>query len=259
MYHNNNRYYDIFNSEGLLGKMKHVENVIRTAVAIATFQHANVDIELLKVLAEHHDDGRVDQYRILHKFWDSEVTHNSLGVDRLDRFINSNDGLEIDDEIQLLRNAMLYHGRLKLAYGLSELSTKYIELLTAADDFENATSCVSYLVREVENDEKGYNANLGYNQRELSPENAIYILDCFRSGEKFDKMKVCRTYADYIAFAGTLATSCIKKYGDIAKVALLQPGYGFNTIMEGFKYTFEETLDHVLAAELYRILCEMIK
>ena len=257
IYHNHNRYTDIFNREGLIGKLHHVENVIKTAEAIASVQHLPVDMEVLAVLAEHHDDGRVNQFDLLGKFWDTEVSHNVLGADRLEKFVVAN-GLEVDDEIELLREVMLYHGRQHLAYKLCSAAKIYIDIVTAADDFENATSCVSYLIHEVETDAKGYNANTEYDQRKLSPENEGFILKHFEEGVKFDKMRVCKTYADYVAFAGTLATSCIKKYGTIARTALMQPGYGYGSILEGFKVTFEKTLDSYLAEYLYRAMHNML-
>lgn len=257
-YHEDNRYTDIFNREGLLGKMQHVENVIDTARAIARVQHLSVNFELLAVMAEHHDDGRVNQFNLLGKFWDTEVSHNVLGADRLEKFIVAN-GLEVDDEVELLREVMLYHGRQHLAYNLCSAARVYIDIVTAADDFENATSCVSYLIREVETDAKGYNANKGYDQRRLSPEHEAFILKCFEKGEKFDKVRICKTYADYVVFAATLATSCIKKYGNIAKTALMQTGYGYKTILDGFHDVFTKTLEPDLANRVLETMKGMLQ
>lgn len=254
-YHEGNRYTDIFATEGLKGKLKHVEAVIKTVNAIADFQHADVDRELLSVLAEHHDDGRVDQYRLLGKFWDTEVSHNVLGLDRLEKFI-VRENLEVDNEIQLLRAVMLYHGRQHLAPQLTKEERVYVDLVTAADDFENATSCVSYLIREAANDEKGYiAANPKADQKEITS-NVIWSF--YATGRKFDKMQYCKTYADYILFAGTLATGCITKYNEVAKTALMQPGYGYDTILEGFKETFEKTLTPADAERAYTILNGML-
>lgn len=255
-YHEANRYYDIFDKPDLEGKRKHIKAVIDLAQAIATVQHADVDLELLTVLAEHHDDGRRNQYDLLGKFWDTEVSHNVLGVDRLERFIQTHDEIKVDEEIELLRQVMLYHGRMNLAYGLSEKARLYIEIITAADDFENATSCVSYLIKEIETDAKGYcKTNPEADQKALSSD---FVWECFHKGEKFDKAKFCQTYADYIIFAATLATSCIKKYGAIAKTALMQPAYGYESSLEGFKQIFEVTLSAELAEKAYCVMSDMI-
>lgn len=255
MYHEANRYTDIFTTKELQGKLKHVEAVIKTVNAIADFQHAAVDKSLLSILAEHYDDGRVDQYRLLGKFWDTEVSHNVLGVDRLEKFVTHNN-LEVDTEILLLQNVMMYHGRQHLAPQLTVEEKVYIDLVTAADDFENATSCVSYLIKEVENDEKGYSAaNPEANQKEVTSD---FIWYSYSTGRKFDKMQYCKTYADYILFAGTLATACITKYNEVAKTALMQPGYGYSSILEGFKVTFEKTLTAEDAERAYTVLSGML-
>lgn len=254
-YHQRNRYTDIFATERLQGKLKHVEAVIKTANTIADFQHAEIDRELLSVLAEHHDDGRVDQYRLLGKFLDTEVSHNVLGIDRVDKFI-THYKLEVDAEMQLLRNVMMYHGRQHLAPQLSAEEKAYIDLVTAADDFENACSCVSYLIREVENDEKGYiKSNPEADQKAVTSD---FIWYSYAIGKKFGKMQYCKTYADYILFAGTLATSCIQRYNEVAKTALMQPGYGYSSILEGFKVTFEKTLTEVDAERAYNMLHGML-
>lgn len=253
-YHEGNRYTDIF-AEGLQGKLKHAEAVIKTVNAIADFQHADVDRELLSVLAEHHDDGRVDQYRLLGKLLDTEVSHNVLGADRLEKFITHNN-LEVDVEIQLLRNVMMYHGRQHLAPQLGKEERVYIDLVTVADDFENATSCVSYFIKEVENDEKGYvKSNPDADQKEVTSD---FIWHSYATGRKFEKMQYCKTYADYILFGGTLATACITKYNEVAKTALMQPGYGYSSILEGFKVTFEKTLTAEDAERAYEILAGML-
>ena len=70
-YHNANRYYEIFSEEGLLGKKQHIENVIAQTKAIAKSQNLSLDMDLLAICAEHHDDGRVDQYYLLGNFWDT--------------------------------------------------------------------------------------------------------------------------------------------------------------------------------------------
>ena len=255
-YHDANRYKAIFNSEGLRGKLEHIGRVKETAKAIAQVQHAPVDMELLEALAEHHDDGRVKQYELLGKFWDTEVSHNILGADRLEKFIVAND-LVIDKEIELLRNVMLYHGRQHLMYKPTVEEMVYIGLITAADDFENATSCISYLVKEVETDAKGYVvAEPDSDQMKISSD---FVWECYTQGEKFDKMKVCKTYADYILFAGTLATSCIKKYGEIAKTAMMQSGYGYESVLEGFKDVFDKTLEPLLARKAYAVLEETVR
>ena len=254
-YHKANRYETIFRGKGLIGKKEHIKNVIRTSLAIADFRHSNVERKFLSICAEHHDDGRVNQYQLLGKFCDDEVTHNSLGLDRFDQFLLGLEEFTVDETVDIFRNVILYHGRMKMT-NLSPESKEYVEIITAADDFENACSCISYLVHEVETDAKGYiSKNPKANQTAVSD----FVFNHFKEGVKFDKMKYCGTYAEYVLFAATLATNCIKKYGEIAKVALRQPGYGYGTILAGYKEVFSKTLTPELADKAYNVLCSMIK
>lgn len=253
-YHEDHRHEVIFNIDGLLGKLDHISAVIKFGLAIADAQHSPLDREMLKLCLEHHDDGRVKQFKLLGKFWDTEVSHNVLGLDGLDNFLQQNKA-EIDESVEILRNVILYHGRLNLLGDVSEESRAYVELVTAADDFENACSCVSYLVKEVKSDEKGYcQASPGKDQLSVSN----YVFSHFEKGIKFDKLMCCHTYAEYVLFAATLAISCIKKYGDIAKTVFKQPGYGYDSILDGYNDVFTQTLSPKIAVDAYRILADMV-
>jgi len=248
-YHRQNRFYEIFNHEGLLIKKAHIQSVINVSRNIAEFQHSNVDMEFLALCAEHHDDGRVNQYELLGKFWDNKVSHNTLGIERLNAFLLTQNNPEIDKSLEILRDVMLYHGRMWLT-NLSKESLPYVEIVTAADDFENACSCVTYLLDEVKNDAKGYiAANPTTDQTQVSS----YVFDHFKRGEKFDKSKYCTTYGEYIIFAATLATNCIRKYSDIAKVALAQT-YNGMTVVENFHEIFKATLTPEMAEEAFEVL-----
>lgn len=249
-YHQRNRFFDIFNTEGLLGKKQHIENVIKLSSAIAQFQHSNVDMEFLRFCAEHHDDGRVNQYELLGKFYDGKVSHNTLSIERLNAFLLKCENLVIDESIEIMRDVMLYHGRMQLAK-LSDVSRLYVEIITAADDFENACACVEYLLDEVRKDEKGYIENdPERDQTEVSD----YVFEHFKAGEKFDKMKYCTTYGEYIIFAATLATNCIKRYTDIAKVALMQQDENGKTILERYRDVFQATLKPEMAEKAFTVL-----
>lgn len=257
-YHRRNRYFDIFaNVPALANKRNHIEGVIKIADAIAQFKHSNVDRELLKVMAEHHDDGRAEQYLCMGKFWDTELDHRYYGgIIRLNNFLRES-GLSEDKEIQILRKVMMYHGLLEIMkVEVSEEEREYIEIISAADDFENATSCVSYLIREIDEDAKGYK----HDHPELYQKTVTSwkIIDWYEKGEKYDKFKYCHTYADYVLFAGMLAINCIKKYGEPARTALLQPGYGYSSRLEGFRKTFDYALEPKDAVNAYYTMCKAI-
>lgn len=251
-YHLRNRYFDIFNGcDALDTKRLHIENVLRFTEKLfnTMYSSCEIDKELLLFCAEHHDDGRVDQYRLLEKFCDTEVSHSSLGVDRFDKWVYNNSFVApLNQSVQIFRDVLLYHGRPQLC--ITEASKPYVYLITGADDLENAAACVSYLIREVESDAKGYcNEYPKANQHFVSD----FVFEHFASGEKFDKIKYCKTYAEYVLFAATLMTSCIKKY-NFAKELLLQPGYGYTSILDGYKYVFEHTLSNEMAKKAYMVL-----
>lgn len=256
LYHEENRYYKIFTgSEALETKRFHVEDVLNfTEKLFDVMTPPNIDKDLLLLCAEHHDDGRVNQFQLLGKFWDTEVSHNVLGLERFDTWLNKSSFVNpIDSSIQIFRDVILYHGKQNLCS--NEFSKPYVELVTAADDLENAAACVSYLIREVETDAKGYrHDNPEADQTAVSD----FVFEHFANGEKFDKMKYCKTYAEYVLFAATLMTSCINKY-DFAKSLLEQPGYGYNSILEGYKAVFEATLSEELAKKAYNILLNYAK
>lgn len=251
-YHLDNRYFDIFTGcAALETKRSHVENVRHfTEKLFDTMSPTcGIDRELLLFCAEHHDDGRVNQYRLLGKFWDTEVSHSSLGVDRFDRWLQNHTFVTpLDQSIQIFRDVMLYHGRPNLCF--TAASQPYVNLITGADDLENAAACVSYLIREIETDAKGYRHDYPEADQHSASD---FVFEHFAAGEKFDKIKYCKTYAEYVLFAATLMTSCIKKY-NFAKELLLQPGYGYNSILEGYKCVFEYALSPEMAVKAYEVL-----
>lgn len=244
------KYSNIFDREELKGKRQHVEKVQAFTENLLSMPHnEEIDTDLLRLCAKHHDDGRVKQFEILGKFWDTEVSHNVLGLDLFDKFLQANCHTSLNESVQIFRDVLLYHGRPQLC--LSSASKPYVELVTAADDLENAASYISYLVKEVENDEKGYrHDNPDADQKYVSD----FVFEHFASGEKFDKMKYCTTYAEYVLFAATLMTSCIKKY-KFAKYILLEPGYGYDSIVLGYKDVFYKTLTEEMAEKCHEILC----
>lgn len=254
-YHEQNRYTKIFDEEGLLGKREHIKNIIEIAEKIADIWKSDVDRKFLAICAEHHDDGRVDQYHILGKFWDSKISHNELGIERFNKFLKTQKDFKEDTSVKIFKDVILYHGITDLDK-ISPESRKYVEIVGAADHFENACSCVSYLVKEVETDAKGYiYEHPDADQTFVSD----FVFQHFKDGEIFDKRTYCTTYAEYVLYAATLATSSIKKYGDIAKKALLQPGYGYETILLGFKDVFGKTLSEKKARTAFEILSSMCK
>lgn len=253
-YHNANRYYDIFSEEGLRGKKIHIKNVIPLSINIANFLGYVVDMDFLAICAEHHDDGYVNQYEIFGEFSGAEISHHALGIDRLNTFLANLEVLKIDSSIEILRDVILYHGRINLVDTRSK-SFLYVSIVTAADDFENATSCISYLLKEMKTDAKGYiQADPKLNQKKVSN----FVWQHFCDGEKFDETKHCSTYAEYVLSAATLVTSFIKQYGPVAELALVRRGYGYPSIIEGYHDVFLKTLTPNMAKKAIDVIVNML-
>lgn len=235
-------------SPALETKLEHVEHVEKFGKDLLGTTKHKMDHELFIFCLRHHDDGRVDQFRILGKFWDTEISHNSLGVERFDRWLTKKGYTSIGLHEQIFRDVLLYHGRPHLCF--TKASKPYVELVTAADDLENASACISYLLREVAEDAKGYiYDNPEADQKYVSD----FVFDHFSSGIKFDKMEHCHTYGEYVLFAATLMTSCIKMH-NFARELLHQPGYGYPSILSGYKHIFEETLHPETAGNAFAVL-----
>lgn len=251
-YHFKNRYFDIFSgSTELETKKLHIQNVLSyTEKLFDTLKfQSDIDRELLLFCAEHHDDGRVKQYSLLGKFMDTEVSHTVLGVYCFDSWLyNSSFVSPLDQSIQIFRDVLMYHG--KTEFCINEFSKPYVDFITCVDELENSSSCVSYLIREIETDAKGYKHKYPeIDQHSVSS----FVWKHFTSGEKFDKIKYCKTYAEYVLFAATLMISCIKKYS-FAKNLLLQPGYGYNSILDGYKDVFDHALSSKMSKQAYMVL-----
>lgn len=261
-YHNENRCNTIFDAQipALKDKLPHINGVVETSEAIAKLQHSAVDLELLRIVAEHHDDGRVPQFELLGKFWDTQVHHCTLGASRLENFMIKNN-LKSDHDVEICRKVMLYHGRLEIISSeelnkISDEEREYIEIVSAADDVENATSWISYIPREIMEDSKGYcHTNPGNSQTEVS---SHLIWANYASGRKYDKNVHCHTYADYTLFAAMLTTNCIMKYGQFVKEALLKPAYGYVTRLEGIRQVFEFALTSADSVKAFDIMCHTL-
>lgn len=253
-YHNANRYYDIFSKKRLLEKEKHVENVIALSKKIASFLNYDVDMTLLEICAEHHDDGCVDQYELIGNFWDNQILPNALGIFRLRKFMEQQKDVKNDLSLSILHDVILHHGRIHLT-DLSDESKPYVEIVSLTDDLENAYSFVSRIIKEVKTDTKGYiKENPKADQKEVSK----FVWEHFEDGEKFDEETFCSTYAEYVLFAATLATNCIKQYGEIAKIIFSQPRYGYSSIIEGYRDVFSNTLTPSMATQAIVVIESMI-
>ena len=240
--------------EGIARKRQHVAMVTEYVKYFAT---EDMDYDLLKFCAEHHDDGRGIQYLDQGgKLDDRKKSHSEYGAELFSNFVQENK-LEMDEEAQICLDTIKYHGYPGNLEDLpiSDTSRKYVSAVRNADQLENAVSCVSYLLINVKYDEKGYiESNPEADQTFVSER----VWEFFKKREKFDKMKYCHTYAEYILFASTLATDAVHRLGKIARDIMYAPGYGYTSILEGYKHIFNEVLSKEMAPEAYAIFVNNI-
>lgn len=166
--------------------------------------------QLARIAAKTHDIGRFRQFEILGKFDDGQVLHHYLGEDYITRALYQGK-LEYSPELDMIRSVVKYHGRAQFIPFKDEIPQKAMELVDVigrVDGIENGCiGATGYLVREAQEDAKSYKANNpGLDMKSISPD----VLEFYKKGEKFDKMKYCKTYADYTLFAAVLAITALR-------------------------------------------------
>lgn len=220
---------------------------------------------LVKVAAKYHDIGRFPQIELLGTFNDGKILHHYLGEDFIARALYQGK-LEPSQELEAIRLAVSYHARMKFMPYKSEIPQETIEIVDAvgrADDIENGCiGAVGYIEREAVTDAKGHSKeNPEADQTKVSPE----VWEFFQKGEKFDKMKFCKTYADYTLFAAVLAITSLKgKDRALAKHALGLPCKGsslegqerkqYASALEGYKDIFSRLIEPEKAMAAYEVL-----
>ena len=220
---------------------------------------------LAKIAAKYHDIGRFPQMELLGSFNDGKVLHHYLGEDFIARAVYQGK-LEPSKELETIRLVVSYHARMSFMPYKSEMPKQAINMVNSigrVDDIENGCiGAVSYLEREAVTDAKGYKKeNPEIDHTKVSPE----VWEFFQKGEKFDKMKFCKTYADYTLFAAVLAITSLKgKDRALAKQALRLPCKGswlegqerkqYTSALEGYNDIFSRLIEKEKAMEAYKIL-----
>lgn len=249
-YHNTHRCVELFQGTGISRKASHVQRVAQFFEDYSQyFITSKMEPELAKLCAEHHDDGRWLQYQKTSKLDDNQFSHQEAGAQLLDEFCLAN-GLSVEEypeDVLILRDVMRFHGKVNYVDSseILPISLPYVQAVTAADELEISQSCISYLKRNYYNDEKA----LSY-VHYISPE----IWQWFSEGQKFDKLKHCTTYDEYIIFSATLAVNTIKQYGKMVQDLFKQPGFGYPSILAGFHDIFYELLLPEDAMWAYQIM-----
>ena len=253
-YHDSHRYTQLFHHPGITEKVGHIERVIKLFEDFPTlFISYEMDRELTLICAEHHDDGRIVQFQKTGQFDDNHFPYQDAGAKMLDEFCiaNGTPFRNFPEDIVILRNVMLYHGKIDFSSIGHVLPTSipYIRAITCANDLENCISCIFHSKLHYDNDEKG----LSYEHR-ISPE----VRKWYANGEKFNKLQHCTTYDEYVLYAGMLAIKAIKQYGFVAQELFKKPDFGYSSIALGFCTIFHSLLLPQDADWAYSIMCEYI-
>lgn len=249
-YHETHRAEILFANSGIARKAGHVQRVKGLIKDYPNFfLDSSMDFELALICAEHHDDGRLLQYEQTGKLDDNFFSHQSAGLQMLHNFCLANKvpPTFAPQDIQILGDVMMYHGKLEQISStiISPQSMPYVKAISKADILENSMSCVSYLKQNYYGNEK----NLSY-EHYISAE----VWEFYTTGTLFSKIDFCKTYDEYILFAGTLVISSIKKYDTLAKKLFRSPGFGYPSILEGFHDIFDELLLKEDAEKAYQIM-----
>ena len=218
-----------------------INHINRTAILAEKIAPKN---DLARVATKYHDIGRFLQYELLGKFDDALVSHHILGEDVIVRAVFRGD-IKISPELDIIRSSIMYHGRMEYMPYLTELSNdvkEIVDIVSRIDGIENGCiGAIGYLERECKEDAKNYkknNSNL--DMKKVSPE----VLEFYLKGKKFDKMKYCKTYADYVLFANILAITALRgEDRNIAKEALDLECFGYKNALEGYKDLFNKMIE----------------
>lgn len=229
-------------------KLKHIKRVVLLVNEICP------NDDLARVAAKAHDIGRFPQLEILGGFNDGKVLHHYLGEDFVTRAIYQGK-LSPTRELDLIRGVIKYHGRekfLPFKEEIPETAKEIIDIVGRVDGIENGCiGAIGYLEREARDDVKGYKAdNPEMDMKEVSPE----VFEFFKKGQKFDKMKYCKTYADYTLFAAVLAIEALRGQDrNIAKAAMNMSSHGYKNTLEGYNAIFDS-----LVGDIYKEDCKKI-
>ncbi len=244
---------------GLGGKVLHVENVERICEQLA--DDANVNRELLLICARLHDLGRSVQWKATQSFSDRVVNHRYLGLQMVEQWLREHQIYPVRDW-KVAIDVMQYHGLKHMEGFVHYYALPYVRLISLADDTENGCcGALGYLEDEKLRDDKGYiKTDPARDQRDLNPD----LLGYLERGEKFNKMTMCHTYAEYFVFAAMLAVNAVNAAPEIAKKAMKDKCYYdeehkvWLNAVEGYCHIFQKHLheaDAATACEIMRRKC----
>lgn len=204
---------------GIGGKTKHVQNVVRLGMKLP-MEELNPD--LMRIALQLHDIGRALQWKLSGNFSDRALNHRYNALSMVEEFIRK-EKCPITDDWVVVTDVMQYHGVPHMQGFVHPFALPYVKNVSLADDIENGCNgALGYLEDEKARDDKGYIAkDPDRDQRDLSPN----LLGYLARGEKFNKMLLCHTYADYFVFAAMLAVNACNNAGELAKDAMRSKCY----------------------------------
>ncbi len=186
---------------------------------------------LMEILAKYHDVGKFAQYRLLGFEDDQKLSHNALGLDSLDRFIELNE-IKITPEIQILRDVIYYHGRkISQKAKLSENSIKYVEQISIIEVF--TMECIRDLVnleRIAEKDVRRYNKEFPEYIGKVREE--IYTF--FRNEDFRERRFFLKSYAEEVLVSVMKAIRLMREYGSTLQKAMTVPNYYYASALAGY-------------------------
>ncbi len=236
-------------NKAAMDKISHIKNVVTLTKRMTNNDRMSI------VAAKFHDLGRFKQLELLGSFNDGVLLHHNVGEDVITRAVFQGK-LNISNELNAIRQVVQYHGRQKfIPYSpeLSEGVQGLIDIVSRVDEIENGCiGATGYLEREAKEDAKGYKKdNPDLDMCKVSPE----VWEFFSKGEKFDKLKFCKTYADYTLFASVLAIQALKGQDrDIAKMAMELKANGYKSALEGYKDIFSKLIEPKYNEKAFKIL-----
>ncbi len=249
-------------SSGLGGKTNHVLNVMKIGSELIK---EGMNEELLKIALQLHDIGRAVQWKVMKSFNDRVINHRYIAIQMIEQFIRE-EKCEITPDWIVISDVMQFHGVEHMFEFVHEISIPYVKVVSLADDIENGCNgALGYLEDEKQRDDKKFiEVSPNKDQRDCNPELFGYL----DRGEKFNKMTMCHTYAEYFIFAAMLAVNACNNAGEIAKKAMQDKCYCYvdeNGVeqwvdaVEGYCHIFEKHLhssDAKIASEIMRKKCK---
>ena len=150
----------------------------------------------------------------------------------------------------MIKAVIMYHGGTKYISNNEKLDNESLELVEMSsriDALDNGCRGVFlYIEDECLKDSKNYKKNNpNLDMKSVSND----VLNMFLDGKSFDKIKYCKTYADYILFAASLAIKSLRGPDSIiAKKIMSQECGKYKNALDGYKDLFEK---YIQADKIY--------